>query len=79
MKWYVLGRDDCTWCDRAADELQKRGETFEYHLYTANPMLLKLMFVAGMKTVPQIWYGGQHIGGYDDLVQFFQNDMRDSQ
>lgn len=79
MKWYILGREDCPWCDRAKDELERHGETFEYHLYTENPMLLKLMFVAGMKTVPQIWYGGHHIGGYDDLVKFFESDMRDSE
>lgn len=79
MKWYILSRDDCVWCNRAADELEKRGETFEYHLYTEHPMLTKLMFAAQMKTVPQIWYGGQHIGGYDDLVKFFESDMRDSE
>jgi glutaredoxin len=79
MKWYILGREDCTWCDRAKDELESQGEVYEYFNYTDSPMYLKLMFVANMKTVPQIWYGGQHIGGYDDLVQFFQNDMRDSQ
>lgn len=79
MKWYILGREDCPWCDCAKDELERHGEAFEYHLYTANPMLLKLMFAAQMKTVPQIWYGGQHIGGYDDLVKFFESDMRDSE
>lgn len=79
MKWYILGREDCPWCDRAADELEKRGEIYEDFNYNDNPMFLKLMFVAGLKTVPQIWYGGQHIGGYDDLVKFFESDMRDSE
>jgi len=79
MKWYIIGREDCPWCDRAKDELEKRGETYEYHNYSENPMFLKLMFAAQMKTVPQIWYGGQYIGGYDDLVKFFENDMRDSE
>lgn len=79
MKWYIIGREDCPWCDRAKDELEKRGETYEYHNYSENPMFLKLMFAAQMKTVPQIWYGGRYIGGYDDLVEFFENDMRDSE
>ena len=79
MKWYIIGREDCPWCDRAKDELEKRGETYEYWNYSENPMFLKLMFAAQMKTVPQIWYGGQHVGGYDGLVKFFENDMRDSE
>jgi glutaredoxin len=79
MKWFILGRENCIYCERATDELNRHGEVYEYFDYTENTMYLKLMFAANMKTVPQIWYGGQYIGGYDDLVQFFQNDMRDSQ
>lgn len=79
MKWFILGRENCTYCERAKDELNKHGEDYEYFDYTENTMYLKLMFAAQMKTVPQIWYGGKYIGGYDQLVQFFQNDMRDSE
>ena len=79
MKWYVLGRDNCIYCDRTTDELESRGEVYEYFDYTENAMFLKLMFAANFKTVPQIWYGGQYIGGYDQLLQFFINDTRDSE
>ncbi len=79
MKWYVLGRDNCIYCDRTTDELEGRGEVYEYFDYTENAMFLKLMFAANLKTVPQIWYGGQYIGGYDQLLQFFINDTRDSE
>ncbi|MCK6508091.1 glutaredoxin 3 [Myxococcota bacterium] len=28
---------------------------------------IELARVSGRRTVPQIWIGGQHVGGYDDL------------
>ena len=30
----------------------------------------------GYKTVPQIWnHRGEHIGGYDDLVKYFERTI----
>jgi len=70
--YYIITREDCSFCDRAKELLKKRGDSFEAHLYTDHPMIKKLMMRAGLDTVPQIWYKGTYIGGYEDLTQYLK-------
>jgi glutaredoxin len=37
-------------------------------------MIVKLMFKGGIKSVPQIWYEGEYIGGYENLVEWLNNN-----
>jgi len=69
--FYILSRDDCSWCDKAMEALDNRGEPYEAFLYTEHLMIGKLMGKAGLKTVPQIWYNNQYIGGYEDMMKIF--------
>jgi len=68
--FYILSRDDCSWCDKAMEALDNRGEPYEAFLYTEHPMIGKLMGKAGLKTVPQIWYNNQYIGGCAELFSY---------
>lgn len=68
--FYLITKPDCIYCDKAKELLTEKGIGFTAYLYTNHRMLTKLMFKAGLKTVPQIWYEGEYIGGYGDLVEW---------
>jgi glutaredoxin len=70
--YYMITKPDCPYCDYAKKLLEEKGEPYEAFLYTEHPMIQKLMFEAVLKTVPQIWYNNKHIGGYGELVEWFE-------
>lgn len=72
--FYIITRENCSWCDKAKEELNNRGEAVMAFLYTDHPMIVKLMGKAGLKTVPQIWHEGTYIGGYTDLCSYLDKD-----
>ena len=65
----------CAFCDRAKALLNKKGVSFkEINLVSdASKMEEMIKRTNGMKTVPQIFIGGQHIGGNDKL-QVLENE-----
>lgn len=50
--------------------LEERGKVYQAFSYDTHPMLVKVMSVAGMKTVPQIWHNHTYIGSADDLEKY---------
>lgn len=50
--------------------LTKLGKVYQAFSYDTHPMLVKVMGVAGMKTVPQIWHDKTYIGGADELEKY---------
>lgn len=65
--YYILTKEDCPWCDKAKDLLEKNGEAYKAFLYYDNQMFIRLMMKANLRTVPQIWHETDHIGGYEAL------------
>ena len=65
----------CAFCDRAKALLNRKGVSFkEIDLASdASKMEEMIKRTNGMKTVPQIFIGGQHIGGNDKL-QVLENE-----
>lgn len=58
----------CPYCIRAKQLLQAKGVEFNEISVDAQPELrLEMMEKSGRRTVPQIWVGETHVGGYDDL------------
>lgn len=59
----------CPYCHRAKDLLRAKGAKFEEIDVTMRPGLRAEMRekTGGCNSVPQIWIGVKHIGGYDDL------------
>ena len=58
----------CPFCSRALALLKRKGANFEQIDVTFKPGLRRAMAErAGASSVPQIWIGGRHIGGCDDL------------
>ena len=60
----------CPYCVHAKALLKKRGvEAIEDIRVDLDPrQRLKMMELTGRRTVPQIFIGGTHVGGCDDLV-----------
>ncbi len=65
----MYAKDYCIFCWRAKRLLKKRGLDFELIDATDKPDLRKwLAEKTGRNTVPQIWIGETHVGGFDDLA-----------
>ena len=65
--YYVLTRNDCDYCEKAKQLLIENGKAYSQTGILADPVIIKLMIVAKLKTVPQIWCDNEHIGGYTEL------------
>ena len=65
----------CVFCDRAKALLIKKGVSFKEINLASDPNKMDEMIkkTNGMKTVPQIFIDGQHIGGNDKL-QALENE-----
>ena len=59
----------CAFCDRAIALLNKKGVSFKKIDLASNPNKMEEMIkkANGMRTVPQIFVDGQHIGDNDKL------------
>ncbi|MEN9765528.1 MAG: glutaredoxin 3 [Pseudomonadota bacterium] len=60
----------CPYCQRAEALLRQRGvETIEKIRIDLDPAARdQMMARTGRRTVPQIYIGEQHVGGFDDLA-----------
>lgn len=65
----VYSGPSCPYCVRAKQLLQKKGVPFTDIDVKADTAKFDEMLAksGGRKTIPQIFIGGQHIGGCDDL------------
>ena len=59
----------CPYCIRARMVLESKGIEFEDIGVDGDPERRReMMELSGRRTVPQIWVGDTHVGGYDDLA-----------
>lgn len=68
----VWGTPICTWCIRAKKLLENQGFSYEYFDKEENEEKFKSLF-PDATTVPQIIFRGEKVGGYEGLVQTFDN------
>ena len=68
VKMYTSER--CPYCRHAKNLLQQRGvATIEEVRIDLQPEeRARMMALTGRRTVPQIFIGATHVGGYDDLA-----------
>lgn len=60
----------CPYCIRARQLLDAKGVSYSETAVDGRPDLRAQMEAeSGRHTVPQIWIGTQHVGGFDDLWQ----------
>ncbi len=66
----------CPYCISAKKLLGNLRLKFQEKIIDNNPLLREEMVSKsdGKKTVPQIFIGEKHVGGYDDLELLLEND-----
>ena len=65
----IYTKDYCGYCAQAKTLLQAKSVAFTEIDVTHDPDLeAEMMERSGRRTVPQIFVGGEHVGGFDDLV-----------
>ena len=78
MKAEIFTRDRCDYCTKAKQLLLDAGIPFEVYNCTSktdpNFVEMKKRFPEA-QTFPQIWIEGVHIGGHDDLVNWFKESL----
>lgn len=69
----------CCYCHMAKDLLRRKGATFdEIDVTGRNDLRAEVCSRAGgRRTLPQIWIGTRHVGGFDDLYDLEQSGKLD--
>jgi glutaredoxin-like protein len=67
----IFTKPGCPFCIKAKELLTKKGLAYEEITMGAGASLTSLKAVSGRETVPQVFIGGKHIGGSDDLEKYF--------
>ncbi len=76
-KVVIHTRPWCIWCIRAKRLLRSRGARF-VEVDASDPAArAALEAKTGRKTVPQVFIGDEHVGGYDDLAALHANGELD--
>ena len=72
----VYSKFYCPYCKAAKQLLASKGLAFTEIEVANNEIALREMLDRShnRKTVPQIFFGDRHIGGYTDLVEHFKTE-----
>lgn len=76
----VYSKDYCPYCVMAKKLLERRGISFTAIELDINKpeQMQALISRSGLRTVPQIFFNDQLIGGYDELAQLDNKDQLNS-
>lgn len=70
----IWSKPQCPYCVKAKKLLDHSGIKYEERVITQGWTREQLLAeVPDAKTVPQIFLHGQHVGGYDDLVKYYED------
>jgi ribonucleoside-diphosphate reductase alpha chain len=75
MRTIVYGKSDCPFCSMAKEELRLRGIPFDYIDLKEIGKTAREVTGREVKTVPQIYIEGEYIGGYDELMEYFNKPL----
>ncbi|MGB3725345.1 MAG: glutathione peroxidase [Glaciecola sp.] len=67
----LFTKPGCPFCTKAKALLAEKGFEYEEIVLGKDASLASLKAISGRDTVPQVFIGGKHIGGSDDLTAFF--------
>lgn len=66
-RYVVITRPNCVWCDKVKALLDEQDRAYTLFCVTEYPDLVPFLSEQGLKTVPQVYYAGKRVGGYEDL------------
>lgn len=67
----IFAKPDCPYCAKAKALLKEKGYTFEEVVLGRDASTISVRAITGKTSVPQIFIGGEYIGGSDDLEKYF--------
>jgi glutaredoxin 3 len=68
----IYSKGYCPYCKAAKRILQTKGIEYVEVDVEVNPeKMTEMLSRSRRRTVPQIFFGEQHIGGHDDLVRYY--------
>lgn len=67
----LITKPNCPYCAKAKALLQHEGYKYEEIVLGQDASLTSLKAISGSTTVPQVFIGGKHIGGSEELETFF--------
>ncbi|MBQ4813286.1 glutathione peroxidase [Pseudoalteromonas luteoviolacea] len=70
----IITKPGCPFCAKAKALLSEQGLVYEELVLGQQASLTSLKALSGRETVPQVFIGGKHIGGSDDLTAYFGNN-----
>lgn len=74
----VYSTQFCPFCVRAKQLLESKGLGYSEVRVDQDPQQRQVMMQrSGRRTVPQIWVGETHVGGFDDLWRLNQTGKLD--
>jgi len=68
----VFTQEGCSYCELAKIILMENDISFEIINIKDNAQALAVLRLKNLRTVPQIWDGDLHIGGYEDLKKYLK-------
>ena len=71
----IYTRPRCIWCWKAKRLLRAQGLAFEVRDASSPETRASLATRTGRRTVPQVFFGEAHIGGYDELRALARRDV----
>jgi len=74
----IYSKASCPFCHRAKALLNERGVQYEEYRAEDAEVKEEMIERAGRYTVPQIFIGGAHVGGCDDLYELEAKGQLDS-
>ena len=66
----IITKPGCPYCAKAKQMLMDKGIAFEDIILGKDATTVSLRAISGRTTVPQVFIGGKHIGGSDDLETY---------
>lgn len=67
----IFTKPGCPHCTKAKETLTQKGFEFEEIVLGKDASITSVRAITGRETTPQVFIGGKHIGGNDDLQQYF--------
>ena len=70
----IYGKPGCGFCTKAKSFVESRNFEYEYKDVQMNHYMIELKeAMPDVRSVPQIWVQGQHVGGYNELIAYVED------
>ena len=70
----IFSRAGCSYCEKARKALEQRGLQYEEFLLGSDASIVSLRAVTGRTTTPQVFIGGKHVGGSEELDAYLKDN-----